>query len=121
MTIIRDIMTDATLADEASLADSFWAKFRGWMLRSRPGVGEGLIIQPCTSIHMMFMRFTIDAVFFDKQGRVTRVSRALKPWIGLAFGGRGAYGVVELPVGAAEGVSAGDQLTFDGQQAAARR
>lgn len=62
---------------------------------------------------MMFMRFAIDAVFFDRDLRVTRVHRKARPWVGLAFGGRGAYGVIELPVGAASGVEPGDQLAFD--------
>jgi hypothetical protein len=34
----------------------------------------------------------------------------VKPWIGLAFGGKGAHGVIELPAGAAANVEAGDTL-----------
>lgn len=113
MTVIRNVSTGDLVADRATLAESFVAKFRGWMLRGHPSPGAGLIIRPCTSIHMMFMRFTIDAAFFDRELRVTRVHRGLRPWVGLAFGGKGAHGVVELPKGAAANIHAGDQLSFD--------
>ena len=83
------------------------------MLRRELGNGSGLVIHPCSSIHMMFMRFPIDAVFYDKEGRVTKVARNVRKWTGLAFGGRGAKGVVELPEGAAEGIEPGSQLVFE--------
>ena len=58
------------------------------------------------------MFFPIDAVFYDDDLCVTKVSRHMRPWIGLAFGGRGAKGVVELPAGAAAAVEAGHQLAI---------
>jgi uncharacterized membrane protein (UPF0127 family) len=109
---IRNVTTGAIVAENASLAESFGAKFRGWMLRGRPASGEALVIQPCSSIHMMFMRFAIDAAFFDRELRVTRVHRHVRPWVGLAFGGRGSHGVIELADGAALSLKPGDQLAF---------
>jgi len=82
------------------------------MLAPPLGPGTGLDINPCNSIHMMFMRGRIDAVFYDREFRVTKVARRLPTWYGLAFGGRRAAGVLELPAGAAAGVNAGDQLQF---------
>jgi len=61
---------------------------------------------------MMFMRFPIDAVFFDKEERVTKVARNVRPWWGLAFGGRGAKCVIELPRDAGNGIEPGHQLLF---------
>ena len=61
---------------------------------------------------MLFMLFSIDAVFFDEDDRVTRVASNVRPWIGLASGGRAAVGVIELPRGAAVDVQPGDQLEF---------
>jgi uncharacterized membrane protein (UPF0127 family) len=56
-------------------------------------------------IHMMFMRFPIDAVFLGRPGAdgarpVVSVHRALPAWTGLVPYVRGAHGVLELPVGA---------------------
>ncbi|HMO54761.1 MAG TPA: DUF192 domain-containing protein [Tepidiformaceae bacterium] len=88
------------------------SRTRGLMFRRSLANGEGLDIRPCGSIHMMFMFFPIDAVFYDREFRVTKVARNLRPWIGLAFGGKGTRGVVELPVGAAAGVETGDVIEF---------
>ncbi|HQW50979.1 MAG TPA: DUF192 domain-containing protein [Tepidiformaceae bacterium] len=93
-------------------AHSLWRRTRGLMLRRRLVPGEGIDIRPCGSIHMMFMRFAIDAVFYDRSFRVTKVARGVRPWIGLAFGGRGAWGVIEMAAGSAGEVRAGDVLVF---------
>jgi uncharacterized membrane protein (UPF0127 family) len=68
------------------------------MGRASLPAGDGLWIEPCNSIHMFFMRFAIDAVFLDRDNRVKRVLRNLKPWrvSPIVFGART---VVELPAG----------------------
>lgn len=88
------------------------ARTRGLMFRAGLAEGEGIDIRPCASIHMMFMRFPIDAVFYGKDFRVTKVVRNVRPWTGIAFGGKGAHGVIELPAGAATAVEQGDLLEF---------
>ncbi|GIW17664.1 MAG: hypothetical protein KatS3mg064_0821 [Tepidiforma sp.] len=104
--------TGNVVADRVAVADSFWSRFRGLMLRRTLEPGEGLLIQPCSSIHMLFMRFAIDAVFMDGDGRVLRVARRVRPWVGLAAA-RGARAVIELPAGAAEELAGGDLLRFE--------
>lgn len=110
---VRDITRDIDVATSAVVANNPWTRFRGLMLRARIADGEGLVIQPCGSIHMMFMRFSIDAVFFDRDARVTKVAHRVRPWIGLAFGGKGSKGVIELPAGSAVHIEPGDQLAFE--------
>ena len=58
---------------------------------------SALIIAPCFSIHTMFMRFDIDAVFVDDDGRAVKVVQGMAPWrIAVQpF----AHAVVELPAG----------------------
>ncbi|MFN0147616.1 MAG: DUF192 domain-containing protein [Dehalococcoidia bacterium] len=112
MIAIYDTTANRALAHRAHSATSAWARFRGLMLRRGLAQGEALDIRPCPSIHMMFMLFSIDAVFYDDSLVVTKVARRVPPWIGIAFGGKGARGVVELPAGAADGVAPGDQLKF---------
>jgi uncharacterized protein len=70
-----------------------------------------LWIEPCSSIHMFFMRFAIDAVFVDRGGTVTRAVTGLRPWR-IASGGPGAHAVLELPVGTifSSGTREGDVL-----------
>ncbi len=110
---IVDATTGEELADDARLARGFWSRLRGLMLAPPLQPGEGLVILPCSSIHMFFMRFPIDAVFFDRDARVTRVARHVRPWLGFAWGRRGAWGVIELPAGAASRVQQGHQLRFE--------
>lgn len=86
--IARDAATGRVIASQLEYATNPWTRFRGLMLRGEPVPG-GLLIRPCSAIHTLFMRFAIDAVFFDRVGVVTGVSRNFRPWWGLAFGGRG--------------------------------
>jgi len=90
-------------------ADTFFSRFRGLMLRKRLPAGHGLLIAPCNSIHMCFMRFAIDAIFIDKDYRVLKVARNVKPWIGLAWCWK-AWGVVEVNAGEAHNVQIGISL-----------
>lgn len=104
--------TGIVVAAKVGEAHGLWSRTRGLMFRRRLEAGAGIDIRPCSSIHMMFMRFPIDAVFYDRGYRVTRVARSVRPWLGIAFGGRGAWGVIELGAGAANPVKAGDVLVF---------
>lgn len=107
---VRDVTSGQVIATNLEYATNPWTRFRGLMLRRAPVPGGGLLIRPCSSIHMLFMRFPIDAVFFDRAGTVTRVARNVRPWRGLAFGGRGAHAVIEMRAGDADGIEAGHQL-----------
>jgi uncharacterized membrane protein (UPF0127 family) len=109
---VQDLTTGRLAVERLSAATNPWTRFRGLMLRARLAPGEALLIEPCGSIHMMFMRFPIDAVFYDREHRVTRVARNLRPWIGLAFGGRGARGVIEMRAGAAAAIEPGHRLSI---------
>ena len=48
------------------IANNFFKRFLGLMGKKKLPGGEGLLIAPCKSIHMCFMRFSIDAIFIDK-------------------------------------------------------
>ncbi len=113
MTRILNESTGATLAANAEVARSVFARTRGLMFRRRLDDGEALIIDPCSSIHMMWMFMSIDAVFYDRQGVVTKVARGVKPWVGFSMGGKGARSVIEMRPGDAAGVEPGHQLAFE--------
>jgi len=106
--------TARTVARSARRADSLAARTRGLLGERMLAEGSGLWLDPCSSIHMFFMRFAIDVVFLDRDLRVTRAVAAVAPWR-VAFGGRGARSALELPVGsiAASDTRAGDLLSFD--------
>ena len=56
------------------LATNFWQRFRGLMMRRPLPPATALLIVPCNSIHMCFMRFAIDAVYLDKQGKILKIN-----------------------------------------------
>jgi len=102
------------LAEHLEVAASLWGRFKGLMGRRSLPAGHGLWLGG-NGIHMMFMRFPIDAVFLGRPSAdglrpVVSVHRALRPWIGIVPLVRGAEGVLELPVGTidASGTARGD-------------
>jgi uncharacterized protein len=93
-----------------AIASNPLARMKGLLGRSGLDSDEGLVFPGTGSIHMFFMRFAIDAVFCDRELHVVRVVRNLKPWRMAAA--RGAKVVIELPVGGADGLEAGDRLVL---------
>jgi uncharacterized membrane protein (UPF0127 family) len=115
---VRNLSRGTVLASDLETADGLWGKFLGLM--GRPTLPEGacLWLPESNGIHMMFMRFPIDAVFVgrpdgsDGARAVLSVHERLPAWRGLVPLVRGAHGVLELPVGtiAATGTTVGDRL-----------
>ena len=71
-----------------------WRRFTGLMLRSR---GGPLLIPRCRSVHTFGMRFELDLVWLDQQGRVIAVDEAVPPC--RVRSRREAAGVVEVAAG----------------------
>ena len=87
-----------TIPYSIKLADSFFTRLKGLMFRKDQLVEEGLWIFPCNSIHMCFMKFSIDAVFLTKEGRIVKMVENLQPWR-FVKPIKDAYSVIELPAG----------------------
>jgi uncharacterized membrane protein (UPF0127 family) len=111
------------VATRVQVARSFWGRFRGLMGRGALADDEGLYL-PVNSIHMLFMRFVIDALFLDAPDadgvrRVVATYPGLRPWTGIVLPVRGADGVVELPAGAIDRASlaVGDEVRLGSLEA----
>lgn len=96
----------------------FWCKFKGLMLRAGLSPDEGLVFVYRresvmeTSIHMLFMRFAIAAIWLDSTGTV--VDKALaKPWRLAYAPKKAAQYVLEAPVALLERVTVGERLVFE--------
>jgi uncharacterized protein len=94
-------------------SDSPLFRIKGLLGRSSLGEEEGILLKPCNSIHMFFMRFPIDAIFLDKEGHILHIRHSIKPWrmSTLVFH---AVSVLELAAGTALrlGLEKGELLTF---------
>jgi uncharacterized membrane protein (UPF0127 family) len=118
--VARNQTREAVLATDVESADGLWAKFLGLMGRPGLAAGAALWLPDSNGIHMMFMRFPIDAVFLgraDATGRrpVVAARESLPVWRGLVPLVRGAHGVLELPVGTimATRTIVGDVVSLD--------
>jgi uncharacterized membrane protein (UPF0127 family) len=102
--------TEEALAERVEVAVTRRDRRKGLLGRTDFEASSALIIAPCFSIHTMFMRFDIDAVFVDDIGRAVKVVRELGPWR-IAVD-PSAHAVVELPAGSLRDreVNIGDRL-----------
>lgn len=123
---LRRTSDDAVVCGHLLLGESFRQRFMGLMGRASMDADEGLYL-PTSSIHMMFMRFPIDALFVGRAGEdgrrtVVGVREELPAWRGIVMPVRGAEGVIELPAGtlAHHAVAIDDEVVFEpaGEEAA---
>jgi uncharacterized protein len=116
--VLRRTRDGDVLCPRVSVAKGFLGRLRGLMGRATLPDDEGLYLDD-SSIHMLFMRFPIDACFVsgpEKDGsrRVVAVRHSLPPWRGIVLPVRGARGVIELPAGTLErhAVAPGDLVAL---------
>ena len=108
---IENVDRGVVLASRAVVARGFWERGRGLTGRRGLATGEGLVLVPCGSIHTFGMRFSIDALHVDAEGRCLVVAAALRPGrVGPLR--RGVRAVIELPAGAAGPTRPGDLIRW---------
>ena len=90
--------TGATLAGRVLAAVDSETRRRGLLGRTHLE-DEALVIAPCNAVHTFFMKFSIDVIFVDRHGAVTRVARAVQPW--RITGALRAFAVIEVAAGTA--------------------
>jgi uncharacterized membrane protein (UPF0127 family) len=110
---VIDPATTRPLLERVELAEGLADRFLGLMGRAALDEDCGMFFPRCSSIHMFFMRFPIDAVYVDTDRRVRKIVADLKPWR-LSWC-PAAYGVLEAPAGwaARVGLSEGMRLQFE--------
>ncbi|HKF13778.1 MAG TPA: DUF192 domain-containing protein [Gaiellaceae bacterium] len=93
------------------VATSFASRFRGLMGVAQLPSGSGLMLPRTRSVHTHFMRFPIDVVFLDSEGRIVSIVEALRPWRLAAA--EAASAVLELPAGECKrlGLARGESLS----------
>ena len=97
------------ITSNAEIADSFFTRFMGLMFRKSIADDYALHITPCNQIHMLNMRFAIDVVYLDGEGRVVKIDRNVPPKK-ICKTVRNAKSVIEMKASAAEkyGICEGD-------------
>ena len=107
--LLINARSDEAIASDVRLALSRADRRQGLLGKDSLDVSAALVLSPCWSIHTMFMRFPIDVIFVDRDGRAVRIVRELAPWrIAVAR----AHAVIELPAGSLgkRDIKVGDEL-----------
>lgn len=98
------------------LADSYAKQVVGLMFRKS---FDGALVfdmgrETYDGIHMLFVRFPIDAVFLGPDRQIVDLKANIRPWIGTAFPKSGFRYAIELPAGAIDkaGLKKGDKLQW---------
>ena len=101
---------------EVKIANSFFTRLAGLMFQKKLPQGTGLLLVPCNSVHMCFMRFSIDVIYLDKDYKIIEIVKNLKPWIGLSLYSQ-AWATLEMTAGEAErcGLIVGKKLKIEKQ------
>lgn len=80
------------------LSDTLIGRLRGFLFRGRPAAGEGLLLSPCSGVHMVGVTFPLDVIFIDDAGRVVALYPGLPPMGRTRIHGMASH-ALELPSG----------------------
>jgi uncharacterized protein len=87
--------TRIVLGRRVPVAEGLRSRLLGLAMLSRERAGPGLLIPRCRSVHTFGMRFALDILFVDAEGRVVELRRAVPP--GRVVRCATASAVLELP------------------------
>jgi uncharacterized membrane protein (UPF0127 family) len=93
-------------------AESAWERARGLLGRAPLAAGEGLLLDPCRSVHTFGMRYALDLAFLDGDGRICKLAYGIAP--GRLAGSFAARATLELAAGSLEasGLRLGDAIEW---------
>jgi uncharacterized membrane protein (UPF0127 family) len=92
---LSDLPTALVGGREVPVACGLRSRLLGLSHLDRGEAGPGLLIPRCSSVHTFGMRFSLDLVFLDRNGRLCSIRRDVPPRR-LAWD-RQACAVLELP------------------------
>ena len=112
--MIRNVTRNALIADKAIAANTMFKRMKGLLGRERFNSGEALVITPCRSIHMLFMKFPLDIIFIDRANTAVGLCPNIRPFQFSPFFPR-AHSAIEIPAGtiAASRTQMGDTIQIN--------
>ncbi len=111
--IVKNANRTTVIGEAIEVAATAAQRAKGLLGRDCLSQGEGLLFKGCSSLHTFFMQFPIDIIYADKEGKVLKLAKEVRPFK-LVPAPLRAYFAVELPVGAiqASDTRVGDYLDF---------
>lgn len=68
------------IASQVRMADTMSSRLVGLMFIKDMNGFDGLILDPCNSVHNFFVRFATDVVFLNSENKIVKILRNFKPW-----------------------------------------
>jgi uncharacterized membrane protein (UPF0127 family) len=112
--VARNASQNTVVAERVGVAATRAERAVGLLSRTGLEPGEALWIVPSRGVHTCGMRFAIDMVALDHEGRVIDCVSNLRPWR-VRLPRRGTAGVLELAAGtlAASGTTLGHTIVLE--------
>lgn len=104
-------VNDKLLLSDVKVADSFKSKLIGLLNKKGLDKNEGLYLKNCSSIHCLFMKFTIDAVYLSNDMKVL-YKETIRPW-GIGKFVKKCSHILELAEGIAKDIELGDYIILE--------
>ncbi len=76
---VWNVSRNDSVAERVRLADTWWTRLRGMLGHPEPAPGEGMLLAPCQSVHMYWMKYALDVVFLDPDGCIVEIYHGLAP------------------------------------------
>ncbi len=108
---IQRVEDGRCVVPRALRTENMLERMRGLLARPALQSGQGLLIEPCSAVHMLGMTCALDLVFLNAAGRILKLVRALLPWRMAACSG--ARMVLELPAGSIDTLELAEGQTLD--------
>jgi uncharacterized protein len=112
MSVLCNLTSGTVVANAVRNPTTSWRRMIGLIGARELEAGGGLWLEPCSTIHTMGMRFPIDVVLLNRDGRVVAIAPnvpPLRPFVSH----RSTAIIVELPAGStADNVRLGDELVL---------
>ena len=111
--IVTNADRGTVLGEAIEVAATAAQKVKGLLGRECLADGQGLLFKGAASLHTFFMQFPIDIIYMDKNGKVLKSARGVRPFK-LVMAPFRSYYALELPVGAINRSTTrvGDRLSF---------
>lgn len=120
---LKNLKNSAVISEKCEVADSLVTRLVGLIGKSRMEDGSGLFLPKCKSIHMWFMRVSIDVVFLKEEATgggtstwlISSLHEDVRPWRLFPVNDFNADAVVELPKDTIRkfGLTRGDTLCIN--------
>jgi uncharacterized membrane protein (UPF0127 family) len=92
------VIGEKVIVDNLIIAESILSRMVGLLGRSGLERTSAMLLKPCSSIHTVGMRFSLDLIFLDKNNLIIRTVCGVAP-NRFVLGGFGAKSVVEIEAG----------------------